>query len=294
MGLLSRAAQEKSSQISSEKKGGLLAKASFQTESATSFQQWAKNNSFEHCGIFMPVSGMMVMMHAYQIDTNTIASSISSKVFWNKKLPENNRWYTYSNAESEFKDFLQFFDQSTAKHISSLSFLKFEYNGDFNVLMIFNTNSKFKPSDCSASFIESIIRDNKFSQISNQETCESLKHVKVQKRLVELPLEQIIKTAIENFELPEAKIKKCIITCIYEELFYILSNALDCNNICKYLDIYNIRLVLTVSEDTDNILLLSHIALLFSNIIPGLKPDSLKFIHSNSTDNIKEVQNFVN
>ncbi len=120
-----------------EQTTGLLKKAqSLLAESTPSFDVWAVRSGFKHAGIFQlhtPKSaateiggGYYCMAEAVGFSVKTIASSLSTKQFWDATLSKAFEWQCFSKEFNELLPFLDLFGDDIRQSIDSLYFLPFK------------------------------------------------------------------------------------------------------------------------------------------------------------------------
>lgn len=271
---------------------GLLAKASKSAvKTFSSFQDWAKSNGFEHCGLFCSIRGLMVITHSYGIDSQTIASSVSSKDFWKGTLKNDEQIISYSKDDQEFYNYLQFFSFEMKNNISHITFVKIGSENDFSILMVYKINSTSSIS-ISQSAINSITLENKYLNLEfSLENCSEIKNHEYE--LLQMDLSKTVKSSIREIQLPEASIEKTVIECIYSEIFDLLKSAFPSPNIISFKDNAVIKIAFVQNENIDDLLLQSHINLLLNELL--CKPEvNLALINKGKTNDSEKVINFLN
>ena len=146
MGLLQRIVGNElldSNEISSKLEShssGLLAKAQdLSLIKPQSFQNWARSNNFEHCGLFCCIEKTLVLKSAYGLDVESIASSVSTLDFWNGTLNQD-MFLSLKSEDLSFKNYLQFFSEKYKNSISYISLLRLKIKDNLYILIICSEN----------------------------------------------------------------------------------------------------------------------------------------------------------
>lgn len=299
MGLLSHISKtesvsksDDSNKKSSGKKAGsgLLAKASKSSvKSYSSFQDWAKGNGFEHCGVFSCIRGMMVITHSYGIDAQTIASSVSSKDFWKGTLQSDEEIINYSKDDQDFYNFLQFFSFEMKNNVTHITFIKLNSDeNDFSVLMIYKLNSTTKIS-ASKDTVKNIKLVNDY--INKEFDAKEITNHEYE--LLTVNLSKAVSSSIKVIQLPEASIEQAVIECIYHQIFDLLKAAFPTPNFVCYRDDAIVKIALLYNENLDDLLLQSHINLLLNEML--CKPsETISLVNTGKTNDSDKVINFLN
>lgn len=280
---------------SSKKSGsGLLAKASkTSVKSYSSFQDWAKGNGFEHCGVFSCIRGMMVITHSYGIDAQTIASSVSSKDFWKGTLQSDNEIVNYSKDDQDFYNFLQFFSFEMKNNVTHITFIKFNSDPDnFSVLMIYKLNSTSKII-ASKDTVNNIKLQNDYinKEFTSADFSKDIKNHEYE--LLTVNISKAVSSSIKTLQLPEASIEQAVIECIYHQIFDLLKTAFPTPNFVSYRDDSIIKIALVHNENLDDLLLQSHINLLLNEML--CKPsETVSLVNTGKTNDSDKVINFLN
>lgn len=270
MGLLSHisnsASTVKKPEQAPEKKAGsgLLAKAQKAShKNFSSLFELAKAKKFSHCAVFSSVHGMMVITHAFGLDAQTIANSVSSKDFWKGTLSSSNV-LNYSKSDNELYNFLQFFSFDLRSSIQHISFLKLNKENDFSVLMVFNTdeneiNLNESLSDC--------IQINTITQNITETS-------KTKYFIYSLNYRELSLNSIKSIQLPEENIKNAVLKCIDEQIQSLLINAFPSPAVVHSNQSGKIKLAL-VNNISDEMLLQAHISLLLQDVFlnSSVKPE---------------------
>ncbi|MBQ0004208.1 MAG: hypothetical protein KBT21_11805 [Treponema sp.] len=285
--------KESEKKVSVKKAGsGLLAKASKATvKTFSSFQEWAKSNGFDHCGLFTNIRGMMVITHSYGIDAQTIASSVSSKDFWKGTLKKEEQIINYSKDDQDFYNYLQFFSFEMKNNVSHITFVKINDNSNSSILMIYKLNSDRNIS-ISQEAINSLTINN--SDINYEFTFENSAELKKHEyQLLQIDLSETVNSAIKEIQLPEAGIKNAVMECIYNEIFDLLKTAFPEPNYVSFKNNSIVKIAFSYSENFDDILLQSHINLLLNELL--CKPEKyLSLVNNGKTNDSEKVINFLN
>lgn len=262
MGLLQRVVEGKFSNSTSSKafatNGGLLAKAEQFSEkkSNSSFQQWAIDSKFEHCGLFIQSDSLVLLNYAFGLDTNTIGSCVSSKDFWDGTI-ESDKWNTYKSSEKSFNNFVQFLSKKNRNLITHISLLKFCISNCMYVLMVLSEKkmSDLPTVEQTKDEIKSILNftyeKKSFESIANGFSISKA-------NLFILPLEDIIKNSFESFKIKNKLILNTISICFFNEILFELQQAFPFPNCIVGIDLKEIRIVF-FSKQEDYEILQNHI-----------------------------------
>lgn len=262
---------------------GLLARAQQSTtKTFSSFQDWARSKGYDHCGILSPVHGMMVITHAYGIDSQTVANSVSSKDFWNGTLSQSKPIINYSKSDNDFYNFLQFFSFDLKNSISHISFVKLSSIDDQSLLMIFNNDSD-KEINIKQSDIENLALTNQnINTDYNKYKSEISIAAKNNKySLYTLSFEDLIENSIKTIQLPEENIKHKIIECVKEEIFDLLSKAFSAPSFVSVKNSSTLKIAYLNESNIDEMLLQSHIGLVLSETL--CSPEKMPVLASGGT-----------
>ncbi|MGN0740769.1 MAG: hypothetical protein ACI4LX_11420 [Treponema sp.] len=287
MGLLSHIA---ASGQKERKAGGLLAKAeNAKKNDIHSFQEWAFRNGFEHCGVFSQIHGMMVLTNAYGIDSHTIANSVSSKDFWNGTLNTEKRVYDYKKTDQEFYNFVQFFPFEIRSSISAISFIKTGENKNASIVMIFRINSEKEISITDEMInslnLNSAEKNSDFSKFEKAITGEAKQKPFL---LYSLDIDKAINNSIKSIQLPEATIRQAVTSCIFKQIFDLVSKAFPEPNFVSQNENGKIKLAVSDNGTFDDLLLQSHINLMLKDLLcdSEIKPALINCGTSNDSEKI--------
>ncbi|MBR0155597.1 MAG: hypothetical protein IJM22_05940 [Treponema sp.] len=296
MGLLSHisksSARKKETVVSKKSGTGLLARAQKSVaDSYSTFQQWAKSYGFEHCGVFTLVHGMYVISHAYGIDSQTIANSVSSKDFWSGTLDSKETVFNYSKDDQNFYDFLQFFSFDIKNEICHISFVKFNQGGEQAILMIFNMDSS-KKINISLSDTAKLNLSERAKNLSlSKKDTDVSKNAEFQ--MFTLSLSESVESSIKSVQLPERSIYNCVLECIYDEITDLMSDAFPLPDIVAFAEPASVKIVLTNKSSIDELLLQSHINLLLTDLL--CKPSVFPLLTTaGKTRNFEQAIDFLN
>ncbi|MBQ0163288.1 MAG: hypothetical protein KBS84_09050 [Treponema sp.] len=288
----SKADDSKKEKAPAKKAGsGLLARASKSTgKTYSSFQEWAKGNGLEHCGIFSCIRGMMVITHAYGIDAQTVASSVSSKDFWKGTLKDGEDIINYSKDDQDFYNFLQFFSFEMKNNVSHITFVKLK-GDDLSVLMIYNMNAD-KKINITENAVSNIPLENKY--INYEFTQNNSKDIKQHEyELLTVNLSETVSSSVKTIQLPEASIEQAVIECVYNEIFDLLKTAFPAPNFVSYRDDAIVKIALVYNENLDDLLLQSHINLLLNEILCK-QDENISLVNTGKTNDSDKVIDFLN
>lgn len=299
MGLMSQISSTSSQGTTSKftKGTGLLAKAiQANNKSFFSFQEWCEDNNLHHAGIFCPVHGMMLLTHAYGIDSQTIEKSVSSKDFWNGTLKDN-EVHSFTKNDNNFYDFLQFFSFDLRSKVSTINLLKFDEDnstGYFSVLINF-TITEETPIAINKNILSKIKLVNKYESFDftkEKETIDSNINEN-NYTLYTMNLKSSVATSINSKNLPEENIKKAVFYCIYEQIFFLIKKAFPSPSLVSFKEISNLKIAYCNISNIDLALLQNHINLLLNDLLCNIntKPILIKSCSSNQTN---EIISFLN
>lgn len=292
MGLLSRINNSSAAAVKTDipvkpaSETGLLARAAQSSKSITysSFQEWAKSKGFSHCGVFTLVHGMMVITQSYGLDSQTIANSVSSRDFWKGTL-SSKAVLNYSKNDNELYNFLQFFSFELKSSIYHISFLKFNNNSDFSVLMVYNTEAE-KEINLSEVTASSLKYGSNFNIDSSKLNKDFQPYY-----LYSITFESLVNNAIKSIQLPEANITNAAVKCINEEIYDLIKSAFPAPNLVSLGHNGKVNLALT-SKILDESLMQYHINLLLKETLNN--PSQLPFINNFGTeDNFENLIKFL-
>ncbi|MBP5402487.1 MAG: hypothetical protein J6Y36_04935 [Treponema sp.] len=295
MGLLSHISKsssgKKSSKASKKSGTGLLARAQNSTlKTFASFEDWAKNYDFDHCGLFTLVHGMYVISHAFGIDSQTIAGSVSSKDFWDGTLKDDKDIFNYTKDDQDFYNFLQFFSFDIKNEITKISFIKTTYEGDNAILMVFSMHErKFNLTTGCLDTLrvknihnQKLFTKNDFNLGKNKEAA-----------MFTLSISESVEESIKSVQVPEKNIYNSVLDCVYDELYSLISHAFQDPDVTIFCDPGIIKIVLINRPDLDEMLLQSHINLLLTDLL--CKPSVFPVLsNSGTTKDIQELISFMN
>jgi len=211
MGLLS---------IAEGKKGAL--KSVPQSSSKPTFQQWAEENGFEHCGVFCERGGLMMLECAYGIDAQSVFRSISTKDFWLGSA-RSDTWITLDSESPNFTAFTQFLGAEARENTKTFKILKLS-GGDG--LMIFFEYS-YKPTGIlrrSEDFSQELkfIMDGRKKILLDKPTAKDAEFLCGQNkaRLCLISTKRALEETTKDIEISELTIQKILVNTIFEEIFY--------------------------------------------------------------------------
>ena len=283
MGLMSQISSTSSQGTTSEftKGTGLLVKAiQANNKSFFSFQEWCEDNNLHHAGIFCPVHGMMLLTHAYGIDSQTIEKSVSSKDFWNGTLKDN-EVHSFTKNDNNFYDFLQFFSFDLRSKVSTINLLKFDEDnstGYFSVLINF-TITEETPIAINKNILSKIKLVNKYESFDFTKEKETIDSNIIENNytLYTMNLKSSVATSINSENLPEENIKK----------------AFPSPSLVSFKEISNLKIAYCNISNIDLALLQNHINLLLNDLLCNIntKPILIKSCSSNQTN---EIISFLN
>ena len=243
MGLLS---------VASGRKAGLMAKA--EDASVLSFQQWAKQNGFERCGVFRSKNGLMLLECANGMDAQSVFSSISTQDFWNGSV-HSDTWITLDRESPNFSAFTQFLGQDGRANVKAFRILKIM---DGQELIVFFQYS-YKPAgflNVKETFKQElleVLRCHRQSLLS-EPTHELVKRLsdKGNARLFLISTKRALEETTEKIEVCETTLLKVLVNTVFEELFYKTKKLFAAPAILYSLDPDEIKVAAIVNSEIED------------------------------------------
>jgi hypothetical protein len=264
MGLLSRISTELPAQVSFgvTKNSGLYTKTSefFERPFFTSFSAFCHAYSFSHCALFTNVNDVFIMTQCEGIDAITVASSISSRDFWNGTIGSPDSFVSAKKDDNNFSGFYQIFSSSFKEQIEGLHFLKI--NDD----CIFADIDFYSYKDLSVSPVElrnviirylSFLKNKTDISISLKVDCDFTYCTAF---LLLLSAKIAINSSIRNAHITNKFIYDSLFTTIYKEIFFMLKQHFAEPNLCIESGNGEIKLILFAQKELDDTLLQYHIS----------------------------------
>lgn len=258
MGLLS---------VASGRKAGLMAKA--EDASVLSFQQWAKQNGFERCGVFRSKNGLMLLECANGMDAQSVFSSISTQDFWNGSV-HSDTWITLDRESPNFSAFTQFLGQDARANVKAFRILKIM---DGQELIVFFQYS-YKPAgflNVKESFKQElleVLRCHRQSLLS-EPTHELVKRLsdKGNARLFLISTKRALEETTEKIEVCETTLLKVLVNTVFEELFYKTKKLFAAPAILYSLDPDEIKVAAIVNSEIEDEILKEQLTMEYESLI---------------------------
>ncbi len=258
MGLLS---------VACGRNSGLMAKA--QSASILTFQQWAKQNGFERCGVFRSKNGLMLLECANGVDAQSVFSSISTQDFWNGSV-HSDTWVTLDRESPNFSAFTQFLGAEAKTNVKAFRILKFT---DGEELVVF-----FQYSYQPAGFLN--VKDNFKQELLEVLRChrqslmveptrqmvETLSE-KGSVRLFLISTKRALEETTQKIEICESGLLKVLINTIFEELFYKTKKLFQAPALIYSIDPDEIKVAAYVNSEIEDEILKEQLSLEYESLI---------------------------
>ncbi len=258
MGLLS---------IACGKNSGLKAKA--ESASIQTFQQWAKQNGFDHCGVFRSKNGLMLLECANGIDAQSVFSSISTQDFWNGSA-RSDTWITLDRESPNFSAFTQFLGAEAKPDVKAFRIFKFTegqelfvfFQYSFEPAGFLNVKDSFKQD------LLEILRRHKQSLMSEPKY-EMVKKLSEQGsvRLFLISTKRALEETTEKIEVSETTLLKILVNTIFEELFYKTKKLFQAPALIYSIAPDEIKVAALVNSDIEDEILKEQLSLEYANLI---------------------------
>lgn len=258
MGLLS---------VASGKKGALSANS--QSFSTMSFQQWAEENGFEHCGVFCERNGLMMLECAYGIDTASVFRSISTKDFWLGSA-RSDTWITIDSESPNYSAFTQFLGTEARSLTKAFRIMKISVANGF---MIFFEYS-YKPigilrrSQDFSQELKSLMQCRKkilLEKPSLEDTERLLENMTA--RLCLISTKRALDETVKKIEVSELTIQQTLLNTIFEEIFYKTQKLFAPPAALYSEDIGEIKIAAPISSNTEDESLKEQLSLEYESLI---------------------------
>ncbi|MCK9169013.1 MAG: hypothetical protein M0P01_01210 [Treponema sp.] len=264
MGLLSRISTELPAQVSfgESKNTGLLAKTTklFESPVSTSFSALCNTYSFLHCALFTNYNDVFIMTQCKGIDAITVASSISSRDYWDGTIGSSDFFVSLKKIDNKFSGFYQIFSSSFKEQIQGLHFLRITsdcifVNIDFDSYKDLSVSSA-EIRNVIICYLSSVKNEDKISTVPklNYDFMHTTAY------LMLLSVKIAVNSSIRNVNISNELIHDCIFTTIYKEILCILKQHFLEPNICIQNGNGEIKLVLFAQKELDDTILQYHIA----------------------------------
>jgi len=258
MGLLS---------VASGRQAGLLAKA--ESASVSTFQQWAKQNGFERCGVFRSKSGLMLLECANGMDAQSVFSSISTQDFWNGSV-HSDTWITLDRESPNFSAFTQFLGQEARAKVKAFRIIKIAEGDQLLVFFQYSyeQTSFPKAKDSFKQELLEVLRCHRQSLMS-EPTHELVKSLsdKGKVRLFLISTKRAFEDAIEKVEVCETTLLKILVNTIFEELFYKTKRLFSAPAMIYSADPDEIKVAAIVNSEVEDEILKEQLSLEYEDTI---------------------------
>ena len=258
MGLLS---------VASGKKLGLASAA--QSRQQISFQQWAEDNGFEHCGIFCERGGLMMLETAYGIDAASVFSSISTKDFWLGSA-RSDTWITLDSESPNFTAFTQFLGSEARSKVRVFRILKisagqsllifFEYSYEPAGLLRVSKNISQELRDLMASRRQLFLEK---PTIHDAEASAGGKKA----RLCLISTKRALEETTKKIEVSELTIQHTLLDTVFEEIFYQTKRLFSGPGAIYSEDPCEIKVAAPINSDIEDEILKEQLVLEYEGLI---------------------------
>lgn len=284
MGLLS---------VASGKNFGLMAKA--EAVSISSFQQWAKQNGFERCGVFRSKNGLMLLELANGVDAQSVFSSISTKDFWNGSVPSDT-WVTLDRESPTFSAFTQFLGTEAKAKVKAFRILKF-LDGE-ELVVFFQYSYKpagfLKAKDNFKQDLLEALRCHKQSLISEPkyEMVEKLS-AKGNVRLFLISTKRALEETMKKIEVSETTLLKVLTNTIFEELFYKTKKLFQSPALVYSIDPDEIKVAAIVNSSVEDEILKEQLSLEYTDLIGTEAAKKIIILTAGYSNDNEEIHDYL-
>jgi hypothetical protein len=289
MGLLSSIESTSGKKHSQPQKpiNGLLAKADLLAKGSVNFQQWADKKHIAHAGLFMNINNMYMIVHAYGLDSITIAKSVSTLDFWKGTLPDMNKWMTYSASEKKIEGFYQLLSTELKGKVHQLSFFRSSNNNI--ILMIINTGEPV--INMSEETLPSFIQENRtdFSSLTTAfRSGLGISHAQLFLACLKPAVETSYKSVKAVPDIFHAQITKTI----FEQSFFYIKRTFQVPNSCCMGTNEEIKIILFSRSQLSEKVLQVHLAQLLKPVL-GQPAETILLLPAGFCDRLKNIQDFL-
>ena len=259
MGLLS---------IAEGKKGALEA-AKTQSAVKISFQQWAEENGFEHCGVFCERGGLMMLECAYGIDAESVFSSISTKDFWLGSA-RSDTWIAIDSESPNYSAFTQFLGTEARAETKAFRILKIM--GDEGLMIFFEYSYKplglMRRSEGFSQELKFLMEHRKKILLEKPQAIDAeLFDEQNKARLCLISTKRVLEETTKRIEVSELTIQKILLNTIFEEIFY-KTKKLFASPAALYSEDYSeIKVAAMINSDIEDEILKEQLALEYESLI---------------------------
>ncbi len=260
MGLLS---------VASGKKNVLLSKAQSASSSKISFQEWAEDRGFEHCGVFAEKSGIMLLEFAYGLDAQTVFRSISTKDFWLGSA-RSNAWITLDSESPNFTAFTQFLGPEARGKVKSFRILKIDDKG--GLLVFFECSYKpaglLRVSENFAQELKNVLAASKQARLEKPTIYDTSSLAELGKaRLCLIATKRALDETTKSIEVSELTIQKILINTVFDEIFFKTKKLFASPAAIYAEDSDEIKTAAFINSDVEDEILKEQLSLEFESVI---------------------------
>ncbi|MFA6855686.1 MAG: hypothetical protein WCR31_00625 [Treponema sp.] len=265
MGLLSRISTELPAQVSygESKNTGLLSKTSklFERPVFTLFSEICNAYSFSHCALFTNINDVFIMTQCQGIDAKTVASSISSRDFWNGTIGNPDSFVNVKKSDNNFSGFYQLFSSLFNEQIEGLHFLRITddcifANIDFDS---YKDDLSVSPAELRNVIIRYLasLKNETGTFISPKLNCDFTHFTAF---LFLLSVKTAVNSSVSDADISNKFIHDSLFSIIYNEIFSMLKQHFAEPNFCIQSGNGEIKLILFAQNEIDDTILQYHIS----------------------------------
>ncbi|MBR5966934.1 MAG: hypothetical protein IK015_12545 [Treponema sp.] len=285
MGLLS---------IANGKRTGLSGTAA-EGASELTFQQWAKQNGFERCGVFRSKNGLMLLECANGMDAQSVFSSISTRDFWNGSV-RSDTWITLDVESPNFSAFTQFLGPEAKTKVKAFRIIKI-LDGDEMLVFFqysFETSGFAAAKDSFKSELLEVIRCHRQSLLSepNEKLVNELSQ-KGKVRLFLISTKRAFEDAIQKIEVCETTLLNILINTVFEELFYKTKKLFSTPAMIYSADPDEIKVAAIVNSEIEDEILKEQLSLEFADTIGVDAAKKIIILTAGYSDDNEEILDYL-
>lgn len=284
MGLLS---------VASGKNVSLVAQA--QDRTRQSFQQWARDNGFEHCGVFCEKDGLMLLECAYGMDAQSVFSSISTKDFWLGSA-RSDSWITLDEQSPNFTAFTQFLGNSARAKTKAFRILKITSP---NGLMVFfeYTFKSVGFSRISKDFSQelTLLMANRSRILQEKPTIYDTSELADghKARLCLISTKRALDETTARIEVSELTIQKKLTETIFEEIFWTTKKLFASPGAIYSEDTCEIKAAAIINSDIEDEILKEQLVLEYGSLIGEEAAKKIIILTAGYSDDSEEILDYL-
>ena len=260
---------------------------------SSNFFQWTASMHFEHAAVLEKFLTKYCISHAAGIDAETVTASVSSCDFWNGTLSDNTEWFTADFGTKKAEPFYQLLSNAAKDTVKSISLLKLKPENGSPILMVLSFEEKTEIPPADNSFKNSLLKIIEQKKDETDIKGTSASNTSKNAFLYLLSLKLTFENFILKTNLKEAEYSGKICSCIYDEIFFMLQNALSKHHIiCKGSN-YEIKIALFLNNPVDAILLQSFIIKNLETIFNKDSASKALVLSAGSADKTPAIHNFL-